>query len=128
MTTTALLDIGIPRKNVEGYPDPTCYRALKAIQRAEYGHRPLVYICTPYPGDVEANVVPALRFSAFTVSARQIPLAPHLHFPQFMDATDANDHELAMFFNRILLSECGAIWSYTACVMASASRDARPAG
>lgn len=32
MTTTALLDIGIPRKNVEGYPDPTCYRALKAIQ------------------------------------------------------------------------------------------------
>ena len=35
MTTTALLDIGIPKKNVEGYPDPTCYRALKAIQRAE---------------------------------------------------------------------------------------------
>lgn len=26
----------------------------------------------------------ARRFSAFTVSARQIPLAPHLHYPQFM--------------------------------------------
>lgn len=57
MTATALLDIGIPKKNVEGYPCPTCYRALKAIQRGEYGYRPLVYICSPYSGDVEANIV-----------------------------------------------------------------------
>ena len=35
MTTTALLDIGILKKKIEGYPDPTCYRVLKAIQRAE---------------------------------------------------------------------------------------------
>lgn len=33
MTTTALLDIGIPKKNIEGYPDPTCYKALKEIER-----------------------------------------------------------------------------------------------
>ncbi len=37
MTTT--LDIGIPKKNIEGYPDPTCYKALKEIQRTEYGYR-----------------------------------------------------------------------------------------
>lgn len=86
MTTT--LDIGIPKKNIEGYPDPTCYKALKEIQHTEYGYRPLVYICSPYSGDVEANVELARRFSAFTVSARQIPLAPHLHYPQFMDDTD----------------------------------------
>ena len=78
------LDIGIPKKNIEGYPDPTCYKALKEIQRTEYGYRPLVYICSPYSGDVEANVELARRFSAFTVSARQIPLAPHFHYPQFM--------------------------------------------
>ena len=86
MTTT--LDIGIPKKNIEGYPDPTCYKALKDIQRAEYGYRPLVYICSPYSGDVEANVQLAQRFCAFAVSARQIPLAPHLHYPQFMDDID----------------------------------------
>ena len=44
MTTTALLDIGILKKKIEGYPDPTCYQALKEIQLAEYGYRPLVYI------------------------------------------------------------------------------------
>ncbi|WP_311776968.1 DUF7768 domain-containing protein [Trueperella abortisuis] len=112
MTTTALLDIGIPTKNIEGYPDPTCYKALKAIQRAEYGYRPLVYICSPYSGDVEANLKLARRFCAFAVSARQIPLAPHLHYPQFMDDTDPDARELAMFFNRILLSKCEQLWAY----------------
>ena len=110
MTTT--LDIGIPKKNIEGYPDPTCYKALKDIQRAEYGYRPLVYICSPYSGDVEANVQLAQRFCAFAVSARQIPLAPHLHYPQFMDDIDPDTRELAMFFNRILLSKCEQLWAY----------------
>lgn len=112
MTTTALLDIGIPKKNVKGYPDLTCYRALKAIQRAEYGYRLLVYICSPYSGDVEATVVLARRFSACAASARQIPLAPHLHYPQFMDETDPDARELAMFFNRFLLSKCEQLWAY----------------
>lgn len=110
MTTT--LDIGIPKKNIEGYPDPTCYKELKDIQRAEYGYRPLVYICSPYSGDVEANVQLAQRFCAFAVSAGQIPLAPHLHFPQFMDDIDPDARELAMFFNRILLSKCEQLWAY----------------
>lgn len=110
MTTT--LDIGISKKNIEGYPDPTCYKALKDIQRAEYGYRPLVYICSPYSGDVEANVQLAQRFCAFAVSAGQIPLTPHLHFPQFMDDIDPDARELAMFFNRILLSKCEQLWAY----------------
>ena len=110
MTTT--LDIGIPKKNIEGYTDPTCYKALKEIQRTEYGYRPLVYICSPYSGDVEANVELARRFSAFTVLARQIPLTPHFHYAQFMDDTDPDARELAMFFNRILLSKCEQLWAY----------------
>lgn len=54
----------------------------------------------------------ARRFSVFAVSARQIPLAPHLHYPQFMDNTDPDACELAMFFNRILLSKCEQLWAY----------------
>ena len=110
--STATLNIGIPKKNIEGYPDPTCYQALKEIQRAEYGYRPLVYICSPYSGDIAENVELARRFSAFAVAARQIPLAPHLHYPQFMDDADADARELAAFFNRILLSKCEQLWAY----------------
>lgn len=42
MSATAI-DVGVPRKNREGYADPTMYQALKQVQCAEYGYRPLVY-------------------------------------------------------------------------------------
>lgn len=57
MTTTAVnIDLGFSPLNTEGYPDPTAFTALKNLQRAEYGYRRLVYICSPYSGDVENNV------------------------------------------------------------------------
>lgn len=111
MSVTAL-DVGIARKNREGYADPTMYQALKQVQRAEYGYRPLVYICSPYAGDVETNVEVARGFCAVAVKRRVIPLAPHLLFPQFMNDTNPDEHELAMFFNRVLLSKCEQIWVY----------------
>ncbi len=58
---------------------------------------------------MEANLVLARRFCAFAVAASQIPLAPHLHYPQFMDDNDPDKRELTMFFNRILLSKCEGI-------------------
>lgn len=103
MTTTALnIDLGFSPHNTKGYPDPTAFKALKNLQRAEYGYRPLVYICSPYSGDVENNGELARALCAHAVSRHKIPLAPHLLFPQFMDDSDASDRELAMFFNRIL--------------------------
>ncbi|WP_281707322.1 DUF4406 domain-containing protein [Corynebacterium argentoratense] len=118
MTTTALTtDLGFSPHNMEGY-HPTAYKALKSLQRAEYGYRPLVYICSPYAGAVENNVELARALCAHAVARRKIPLAPHLLFPQFMDDTDVSKRELAMFFNRILLSKCEAIWVYTARVSA----------
>lgn len=82
------------------------------------GYRFVVYICSPYSGDTENNVELARALCAHAVSQHKIPLAPHLLFPQFMDDNDASERELAMFFNRILLSKCEAIWVYTARVSA----------
>lgn len=51
MTTTAdTTDLGFSPHTTEGYPDPTAFTALKNLQRAEYGYRPLVYICSRTPG------------------------------------------------------------------------------
>ena len=99
------LDIGFSKKNTEGYLDLTSYHALKKLQREQFGYRPLVYICSPYSGDVQANV-------ELAVAAGKIPFAPHLHYPQFMDDADPDQRELAMFFNRVLLAKCEALWAY----------------
>ena len=100
------------RRNAEGYMDMTAFEGLKRAQRTQFGWRPLVYICSPYSEDVEANVEIARRFCRVALQRRTIPIAPHLLFPQFMDDTVPDERELAMFMNRILLSRMDAIWVY----------------
>lgn len=109
--STATLDIGFSRKNTEGYLDLTSYHALKKLQRELFGYRPLVYMCSPFSGDTKVNLELARRFCAHAVGQRKIPFAPHLHYPQFMDDADPDHWELAMFFNRVLLAKCEALWA-----------------
>lgn len=47
--------------------------------------RPLVYICSPFSGDVEGNMERTRQFCRFALEHGQIPLAPHLMFPQFVN-------------------------------------------
>lgn len=99
-----MLDI----KNSEGYTDPTPYEALKRITREERRYRPLVYVCSPFSGDVETNTERAREFCRFAVDMGQIPLAPHLLLPQFM--REPEERDLAMFMDIVLLGKCKELW------------------
>ncbi len=57
----AAAGIGIETKNAEGYPDSTTFQALRRVQRAEFGYRPLTYICSPYRGNTQAKTSPAAK-------------------------------------------------------------------
>lgn len=59
-------------KNAEGYPDPTAFGAFCAIEKEEKAlraFRPIVYICSPYAGDIESNTAAARRYCRFAVEA-----------------------------------------------------------
>ena len=71
---------------------------------------PLVYICSPFAGDIETNVNKAKRYSRYALDKGNIPIAPHLLFPQFMD--DDKERKLAMHFNYVLLGKCEEIWVF----------------
>ena len=77
--------------NSEGYKDPVVYEALTRVEaeeraaRAAAAYRPLVYICSPYAGDIEKNTYRARAFSRFAVEKKYIPIAPHLLCPQYLD-------------------------------------------
>ena len=80
--------MSISKLNAERYYDPTAYEALSNIAQEERtlrAYRPIVYICSPYAGDVSKNVENARRYSRFAVDSGCIPIAPHLLFPQFMN-------------------------------------------
>ena len=103
--------------NAEHYPDPTPYEALNNIikdQKAKMkpSYKPLVYICSPYAGDIETNILRAKRYCRFAVSEGGIPFAPHLHYPQFMDDNDKEQRELGLRFALILLGKCDELWVF----------------
>ena len=103
-------------QNGEGYPDPTAAEALANIQSSEKqalrAFRPIVYICSPYSGDVEGNVVAARRYCRFAVEQGYIPIAPHLLFPQFLDDSRPDERELGLFFGNALMSKCSEVWVF----------------
>jgi hypothetical protein len=109
------LPMSIDKRNSEGYPDPTAYEALSLIEKEERAlraFRPIVYICSPYAGDIEKNVKAARVYSRFAVDRGFIPIAPHLLFPQFMDDTNPQERELGLFFGNALMSKCSEVWVF----------------
>ena len=101
--------------NAEGYPDPTAYKALANIEqeeRASRAFRPLVYICSPYSGDVERNVKAAQGYSRHAVDKGYIPLAPHLLFPQFLQENKPKERLLGLLFGNALMSKCSEVWVF----------------
>ena len=100
------------RRNSEGYPDPTAYEALTAVAKSEKTYLPLVYIASRFAGDTERNTERAQGYCRFAVSKGCIPLAPHLHYPQFMDDSDREQRELGLFFALVLLGKCDELWVF----------------
>lgn len=109
--------MSVSRFNNEGYHDPVVYEALtnmekeqRAAIRAVPAYRPLVYICSPYAGDVETNAENARKYSRFAVENMAIPFAPHLLMPQYMD--EATERDLALRMGFIFLSKCEQVWVF----------------
>ena len=106
--------MSIEQYNAEGYHDPTAYAALSHVEKEEKkaAHRPLVFICSPFAGDMEGNTRRAREYSRFAVSKDYIPIAPHLLFPQFLDDTDPAQRELGISFGLVLQSMCREMWVF----------------
>ena len=107
--------MSIDKRNSESYPDPTAYEALSLIEKEERAlraFRPIVFICSPYAGDIEKNEKAARDYCRFAVGKGYIPVASHLLFPQFMNDADPLERELGLFFGNALMSKCSEVWVF----------------
>ena len=106
----------VSRYNSEGYKDPVVFEALTRVEaeeraaRAAAAYRPLVYICSPYAGDIEKNTYRARAFSRFAVEKRYIPLAPHLLCPQYID--EETERWLGLKMGIVFMGKCEGIWVF----------------
>lgn len=113
--------MSINKFNCEGYYDPTTYEALTNIEqeeRALRAFRPIVYICSPFSGDVDENIAAAQRYCRFAVDKGCIPVAPHLLFPQFLDDSNPKERQLGLFFSTALMSKCAEVWVFGSTISA----------
>lgn len=102
--------------NTEGYYAPVTYEALNRIEKEERAARkaasfkPVVYVCSPYSGDIERNTANARMYSRFAVAKNTIPFAPHLLLPQYI--SEEHERGLAMFMNKVFLGKCDELWVF----------------
>ena len=102
-------------RNNEGYMDTTAYKAIKAMEKKNrplFDYHPMVYICSPYAGNIDENVRNAQHYSRFAVEKGYLPITPHLLFPQFLDDGLQSERDLGMFFGIVLMSKCSEVWVF----------------
>ena len=103
--------MSVSKFNHEGYYDPTTYTALSNIEAEERKarFRPVVYVCSPFSGNLESNVENTRRYCRFAVDSGFVPFAPHLLFPQFMYDEVPEERELALFMGIVMLTKCAEL-------------------
>ena len=74
---------------------------------------PLVYVCSPYRGNVDENVINARKYSRFTFDEKNIPITPHLLYPQFINDNDLFERNIAIHkINYVLIGLCKEMWVF----------------
>ena len=106
--------MSVSKFNHEGYYDPTTYTALSNIEAEERKarFRPVVYVCSPFSGNLESHVENTRRYCRFAVDSGFVPFAPHLLFPQFMYDEVPEERELALFMGIVMLTKCAELWVF----------------
>lgn len=68
-----------------------------------------MYVCSPYRGDVIKNVEFAQECCKKIIKNNNIPIAPHLYFPQFMNDDVPSEREFAFELNKLLIDICDVV-------------------
>ena len=74
--------------------------------------RPLIFICSPYRGDVKTNKENARRYCRYVYEHGGIPFAPHLLFTQFLNDDDPAEREAGLCLGMETLARCDELWAF----------------
>lgn len=80
-----------------------------------------IFVCSPYAGNPSClylykdHLEIARKISKVISLEGNIPIAPHLIFPQFLDDTNKKERNLGIKYGLELLKMCDEIFVYRAC-------------
>lgn len=72
--------------------------------------RKLVYIASPYAGDVQENILAAQNACRYAMAQGAVPIAVHLMYPQILDDSSPGDREAGLQMGIRVLKACDELW------------------
>lgn len=72
----------------------------------------LIYVASPYAGDVEGNTVFAKKACRHVMEQGHAFFAPHLLYPQLLDDTDPQERQAGLDMGLAMLPKCDELWCY----------------
>lgn len=70
-----------------------------------------VFICSPYRGDdVESNIKGARFAASLVIHSGDIPIVPHLYFPQFLKEDSQYERIQGIKMGVQLMKDCDEMW------------------
>ena len=66
----------------------------------------LIYICSPYRGEVERNLEYARELTRLALDNSFVPITPHLYLTQVVNDEDRRERERGMSAGKELLQHC----------------------
>lgn len=70
----------------------------------------IIYVCSPYRGDVRNNIIRAQRICRMAALAGNTVICPHLYYPSFLDDGNEKERELGLSSAICLLSLADEVW------------------
>ena len=83
----------------------------------------LVYIASPYAGDIEYNTRMAIQYCRYAAGCGVIPLAPHLLLPRFLCESNPAEREQGIKMGLRLLALCSELWVFGSRISEGMSRE-----
>lgn len=74
--------------------------------------RKKIFICSPFRGDVEGNSAKAAEFCRRAYEEGNLPIAPHLLFPQFLKEDSLKERADGIAMGLELLLGCDEMWVF----------------
>lgn len=70
----------------------------------------LIYIASPYAGDIEANTAFAKKACRYAIHQGHTPIAVHLLYPQMLDDAEPTEREIGLRLGHRVLEVCDELW------------------
>jgi len=72
----------------------------------------LIYVASPYAGDVEANREYAKQACRFVAEQGRAFFCGHLLYPEILNDSDPHERQMGMEMGKVILGRCDELWCF----------------